>query len=251
MTTVDKTFDILEHLANGGPRLALAQLHEMTAIPKPTLYRMLRTMVDHGLVRHDGSGRYSVGRSVFRLAGEVYRQVSVPAAARQVMVDLQTVAPETVHISAFRYGQLVYVEKLEALHPYQMASRVGKLQALHSSAIGKAVLAQLPAEQADALLADHRLEAFTSTTIVDRSQLAAALPEIRAQGYAMDDEEDEDGLRAIGVAFCDGADHPIGGISIVAPSFQMSVEQAHTYAPAVKEAAMRLEEILAESPPEP
>ena len=247
MTTVDKTFLILDKLAETGPRVPLGQLQELTAIPKPTLYRMLRTMVDHGLVRPDSAGRYSVGRQVYRLAAAVYAQRALPPAVRQVMIDLQAVAPETVHVSSFRYGQLVYVEKLDAPHPYQMASRVGRLQALHSSAIGKAILARLSAEEVDALLPDDELDTLTPSTIVDRTQLLAELADIRDDGYGIDDEEDEIGLRAIGAAFCDPSGSPVGGISVVAPLFRMSLSRARGYAPALKKAARRAERILSEA----
>ncbi|WP_051899073.1 IclR family transcriptional regulator [Sciscionella sediminilitoris] len=249
MTTMDKTFLILEKVAANGPRLPLARLQELTEIPKPTLYRMLRTMVEHGLVHNDGSGTYRAGRRLFALAGMAYRQVSVPPETRRIMIELQERVPETVHVSVFRHRQLFYVEKLDAPHPYQMASQVGKSQAVHSSAIGKAVLAQLPAEEAEQLLSEVDLPAITETTIVDRAQLIGALPAIRGDGYALDDEEDEAGLRAIGSAVADETGYPVGGISLVAPSFRMSAAQACEYAPALRTAADRIQDCWAAHSP--
>jgi IclR family acetate operon transcriptional repressor len=244
MTTVDKTFLVLEALAHMGPRVPLGIVQSSTDLPKATLYRLLRTLVEHGLAENDSSGRYSVGPQVYRLAGAVYARWALPQAAREVLVALQQTAPETLHISSFRFGQLVYVEKLDAPHPYQMASRVGTGQSLHSSAIGKAILAEMSPSDAAAALGDHTLRSFTQSTLVDKEALLAALPAIRAIGYGVDDEEDEEGLRAIGAAFRDGTGRPAGGISIVAPTFRMSLAQARGYAPALKKAARQLGEIL-------
>jgi IclR family acetate operon transcriptional repressor len=243
VTTVDKSVAILQTLADNGPRVPLARLQHLTEFPKPTLYRMLRTMVDHGWVRQDSVGTYSVGTHLFTMAGRIYRDFALPPAARQILVDLQSEAPETLHVSAFRHGQLFYVEKLEAPHPYQMASRVGKMQALHSSAIGKAVLALLPPAEAQELLDDLELTPITDSTIVDSAQLYASLQDIRERGYAVDDEEDEEGLRAVGTAICDSSGCPTGGVSVVAPSFQMSMCQARTYVPALLRAARQLEDL--------
>jgi IclR family acetate operon transcriptional repressor len=245
MTTVDKAIVVLQRLATDGPRMPLARLQETTQIPKPTLYRMLRSMMSHGLVRQDSAGTYSVGSHVYEIARDVYRHVALPDEARQILIDLQAEAPETLHISSFRHGQLVYVEKLEAPHPYQMASRVGKLQMLHSSAIGKAVLSRLPLVEAKELLDRVELPAITTETIVDPQSLLGLLPEIAEQGYALDDEEDEEGLIAIGSAICDEVGSPIGGISIVAPTFHMTATQAQSYVPALLRAARRLEDALA------
>lgn len=244
MSTLDKSCNTLQDVAGYGPRLRLARLQELTRIPKPTLHRLLKTMLQHGLIQQEDIGTYSVGSHLFHLARHVYEQVSVPPAARQVMMDLQHHVGETIHISAFRGGRLVYVEKLEAPHPLQMISRIGKFQSLHSSAIGKAVLSVLPQPEAYRLLSRGELRRFAPNTIIDVGRLLDLLPIIRAQGYAIDDEEDEPGLRAIGCAICDRTGAPIGGLSIVAPSFQMSLGQAYGYAPLLTKAAAQIAELM-------
>ncbi|UNB52058.1 IclR family transcriptional regulator [Mycolicibacterium sp. YH-1] len=249
MTTLDKSFLVLETLAELGPRVPLGTLQKATLLPKATLYRLLRTMVDRGLVRYDTAGRYSIGPQVYRMAGAVYARWAPPPGARAVMVELQRTAPETVHVSSFRHGQLMYVEKLDAPHPYQMSSRVGMAQCLHSSAIGKAILAEIPAERAEVLLGQEALRPVTELTIVDPVRLLSELPAIHAAGYAIDDEEDEEGLRAIGAAFCDDSGTPAGGVSIVAPSFRMSLAQARGYAPALVHAAQQIGEMFVGATP--
>jgi IclR family transcriptional regulator, acetate operon repressor len=249
MPTIDKSSTILQCVISYGPRVRLAHLQQLTNIPKPTLHRLLHTMIEHGLIRQDDTGIYSVGSELFRLAHDVYNQFHIPVEARQIMIDLQHEAKETIHLSLFRGGQLVYAEKLEAPHPFQMVSRVGKLQPLHSSAIGKAVLALLPEPEAAQLLA-RSLKRMTEFTIVDPRTLLTSLAAVRIQGFAVDDEEDEAGLRAIGCAICDAQGRPTGGLSIVAPSFQMSLTQAYAYAPLLVEAGRRIAEVIAQCEPD-
>ena len=244
MTTVDKSFDILQQVADHGPHVRLASLHQLTGIPKPTLHRMLRTMLQHGLIRQDSVGVYSIGSHLFCLTGQVYARVGMPSEVRQIMIDLQQEVNETIHVSAFQHGQLVYVEKLEASHAFQMISRVGKLQLLHSSAIGKAVLSRLPVPEARSLLDSLDMKRITERTIVDRKVLLDSLAPLRAQGYAVDDEEDENGLRAIGAAICDRTGYPTAGVSIVSPTFKMSLSQAYSCAPMLIQAARAIEDVV-------
>jgi DNA-binding IclR family transcriptional regulator len=244
MTTIDKSVAILQQVADHGPRLHLAALQQLTNIPKPTLHRTLRTMQEHGLIRQDSAGTYSIGSHLFSLANHVYERVSVPPEVRQVMIDLQNQVRETIHVSAFRRGQLVYVEKLEAPHPFQMMSRVGRFQPLYCSAIGKAVLSQLSDAEARSLLFALDMPVTTDKTVVDPPAILDSLPALRMQGYAVDDEEDEAGLRGIGTSFCDRTGYPTGGVSIVAPAFQMSLSKAYGHVDKLIQATKDIERIM-------
>jgi IclR family transcriptional regulator, acetate operon repressor len=157
-------------------------------------------------------------------------------AQRRVLVDLAQKVHLTVHLSVLRNQQLVYVDKLEADTPFKMRSSAGRIQPVHSSAIGKSVLALLDEGQARTILRTAPLERFTSRTVTDVNAVLRQLPTIRSRGWATDDEEDEEGTRAIGAAFVDDDGRPMGGISIVAPTFAASMAELAQHAGALKDA---------------
>jgi IclR family acetate operon transcriptional repressor len=117
-----------------------------------------------------------------------------------------------------------------------MASKLGDPLQLHCTAIGKAILANLPAERRDELLQGHSLPRRTENTITSHSKLKAELRDVRRQGFAHDDEENEVNVRCVGAPVFDAHADVIGAISISAPTFELSKEAALALAPAVMEA---------------
>jgi IclR family acetate operon transcriptional repressor len=245
MTTIDKAADVLRALTDIAPAGQLPALEEATGIPKPTLYRILRILMERGMVQQDDTGLYRVGTRVFSLAASAFSQLGVGDHVRQVMVDLGRQVHLAVHVSGFRADQLLYLDKLEADTPFYMRSDIGRLQAIHSSAIGKSILAELDPEAARRVLAQHDLERFTPYTVVDVDEILRGLPAIKQRGYAIDEEEDELSTRAIGAAFRDLDGKPVGGISIVAPTFETSLDDLQSHAPALTAAAGAIQSLIA------
>jgi IclR family transcriptional regulator, acetate operon repressor len=248
VTTIDKAAEVLAALGELTPRAPLAELVDRTGIPKPTLYRILRILLERDLVQQDATGMYRIGSRVFSLAARAFQGFHVGDDVREVMVDLGQKVHLAVHVSAFRADQLIYVDKLEADTPFYMRSEIGRLQAIHSSAIGKSVLAELSPEHARRVLHVHKLDVFTPYTVVNIETIVAGLPAIKERGFAIDDEEDELSTRAIGAAFRDGSGSPVGGISIVAPTFETEMAELEAHAPDLLEAAARIQELISAKP---
>jgi IclR family acetate operon transcriptional repressor len=240
MSTVDKAHRVLMALRAGIPA-SLATLERETKIPKPTVLRLVRNLVELDLVDQDADGLYRLGPQLFSLAGLAYRGVAPTPVVREVIVKLAQRVHLTVHVSALRGSQLVYVDKCEADKPFQLRSEVGRLQSLHSSAIGKSILAGLPEEEARQLLLAQDLVRYTKRTHISIDTILAELPSIRSRGFAIDDEEDESSTRAIGAALHDRAGHPTGGISIVAPTFDITRTEIEGLAPTLKDAVAQIE----------
>jgi IclR family acetate operon transcriptional repressor len=244
VTTIDKASEVLSALGELTPRALLTDLVERTGIPKPTLYRILRILLERGLVEQDSTGLYRVGARVFSLAARAFHGFQVDDAIREVMVDLGSKVHLAVHVSAFRADQLIYLDKLEADTPFYLRSEIGRLQAIHSSAIGKSILAELPVTHARKVLEAHSLATFTPYTVVDIDRILAGLPGVKERGFAVDDEEDELSTRAIGAAFKEPSGAPVGGISIVAPTFHTSMAELEAHVPYLLEAAARIQELI-------
>jgi DNA-binding IclR family transcriptional regulator len=244
VSTIDKAGDVLSALSAAPNGATLGLLETATGIPKPTLYRTLRSLADHDMAWQDTAGLYRPGNRLFVLAARVYARCGVDDATRPVLLELASRVHLAVHLSIFRGNQLVYIDKLEPDTPFQMKSRVGQLQAIHSSAIGKCVLAHLSVERARDVLSAHPLEQFTPYTVTDVEEILRRLSSIRDIGYAIDDKEDQSSTRAIAVPILRSDGTPFGGISIVGPTFEASAAGLREFTSDLVKAARRLEEML-------
>jgi IclR family acetate operon transcriptional repressor len=143
----------------------------------------------------------------------------------------------TVHFGAFSGADLVYVDKLEARRAYRMASTIGMRLPFHCTAIGKAVLAELSPDVRSNLLSDVGLPRRTSRTITETGLLDAELARIKHKGFALDNEENEDGVRCVAAPVFGALAGVIGGISVSAPAFELPEVQLEWVASFVIEAA--------------
>jgi IclR family acetate operon transcriptional repressor len=132
---------------------------------------------------------------------------------------------------------MLYVDKVEPRRSIRMSSTVGRRNAVHCTAVGKAVLAGLPEAVVDQIIDQRGLRRFTAKTLTTAAELKSELREIRHRGYAIDDEENEEGVRCVGAMVRDFSGRPAAAISVSAPSFRMSREKLRVLAPLVSETA--------------
>jgi IclR family acetate operon transcriptional repressor len=243
-SAVDRALDLLTALIDSRTPLTLAEAAARAGLPKPTAHRILGTLVARGLVRQEPDRTYRLGSTLFGLAGAVLGQVDYAREAQDGLRWLQTVTPETIHFAALIGDEVVYVDKIEGRRPYRMASAVGMGLLMHCTSIGKAVLAFLPPERRAPYFAADLLEKRTANTITKLAALDAELETIQQRGFAIDDAENEDNIRCIGTPVFDAAGAVIGGISVSAPTFHLSLDDAVALAPAVMHAGRMISESL-------
>jgi DNA-binding IclR family transcriptional regulator len=232
--------EVLESLVEAGGPSTLGELAQRTSLPKPTVHRLLRVLLRRGYAFQDEQQRYQASYRLLVLADRMQQTSAFVRVARPVMKSLQSEVPETIHLAALEGDHAVYVEKLEALRPYRMASAVGSPFDLHCSAMGKTILAFLPPDEAEERIRHMTLRRYTHATITDTEELRAELAATRVRGFALDDEEDEEEVRCVGSAVLDHNMRPIGGICISAPTFQLSRERAIELGPDVLRAAREI-----------
>lgn len=241
--------DVLESLVAAGPA-TLGDLTKRALLPKPTVHRLLRILQNRGYAWQDEEKRYLPSYRLLMLADRVQQSAALVRVAMPVMKALQQEIPETIHLCVLEGDVAIYAEKLEALRPYRMASAVGSPFDLHSSAMGKSILAFLPFEEAAERIRSLTLTRYTATTLTDPQALTKALDATRTTGYALDDEEDEEEVRCVGSAVLDHNLRPIGGICISAPTFHLSRERAVELGPSVLRAAREISLGLGAEPTE-
>jgi len=241
---VDKALSVLEALVEGAPRSTLAAIAAKSGLTKPNTHAVLKILVRRAYARTPGDGMYEPGAQILALAGHILGTLDYAGHARPALLALQDRLPETVHFGVLSGADVFYVEKLEARRAYRMASTVGMRLLLHCTAIGKVVLAELPTYERSALLTVQGMSARTSHTMTDRDVLDAELAEVERLGFAIDNEENEEGVRCIGAPVFGALGRVIGGISVSAPSFQLPEAEARASAPLVIDTAVEVSRSL-------
>lgn len=213
LSAAEKTLSVLEALADHS---RIADIADVSGLPKATVHRILQTLVQRGYARADGRGGYLGGPRILSLAGRFLQRLEVAEHVRPTLRDLQERTGWTVHLALLSGDEAVYVAKLEGVRPYHLASRVGMSLRLHCTSIGKAILAAMPDDDVRALVARTGLPARTPRTITDETALLTELADVRERGYAEDHEENEAGVRAVGAAVFDHTGEVVGGVSAAA-----------------------------------
>lgn len=212
-TAADKTLAVLEALVE---HQRIVEIAAVTGLAKSTVHRILRTLVDRGYARTDGRGDYVGGPRILGLAGRLLQQLDLPQQTRPLLRALQEQTGWTVHLAMLSGDEAVYVAKLEGTKPYHLASRVGMSLHLHSTSIGKSILATLPDDEVVALARRTGLPRRTPNTIAEETALLKELARVRERGYAEDHEENEAGVHAVGAAVFDHTGQVAGGVSAAA-----------------------------------
>lgn len=195
-----RTVLLLEHFAARPGLHSLADIQNDLSLPKSSLYMLLRTLVNLGWVETDATGtRYGIGVRALLVGSSYIDGDEVVAAARPTLDRLSDDTTETIHLARMDGTSVVYLATRQSQHYLRPFTRVGRRLPVHSTALGKALLATHTDEEVRRLL-PRRLEAVTEHTITDREQLVEELALVREQGYAVDREENTLGLRCFGVA---------------------------------------------------
>ncbi|MFI6480890.1 IclR family transcriptional regulator [Nonomuraea sp. NPDC050663] len=241
-----RALDILEDLAANGQ----ASLHELTTrlgLPKSSLHALLRTMEGRGWVETDASGTlYGLGIQAL-LVGSAYLDGDlVVGRTAPLLDDLAQATGETVHLARLEGSHVVYTAKRESVHPLRMFSAVGRRLPVYSTALGRALLADMDDEQARAAL-PPAIEPVTPHTITDPDKIMSLLPEVRQRGYAVENEESCVGLTCIAVSlpFTQPGRY---AISVSVPLARLNDTTRATIAEHLLEARRRLERQLTRRP---
>ncbi len=243
MDATEKTLSVLDAL--DGARTRLGDIAERAQLPKSTVHRILRRLVERGYAQAEGAGVYVLGPRVLTMAGEMLQGLDATALAAPVLRELHAEVGHTVHFAMLFDDEAVYLEKLvDPGLPYQFASRVGGRIPLHCTAIGKSLLAAMP----DDVVPRLELVRRTPRTLVSAEALRAELELVRERGFAVDDEENERNIRCVGAAVRDHTGAATHAISVSALTVELSVEGALELGPRVVAAAEALSEALGARP---
>ena len=239
--SIERAFTILETLAGNGGVMGLSALATESGLPLPTIHRLARTLVDLGYLRQEPSRQYALGPRILLLAESSSLMLS--AIARPHLAQLVDDLGETANLASLDGDQIVYIAQVPSRHSMRMFTEVGRRVLPHCTAVGKAIMAHMPPEEVRQLLARTGMPRHTEHTVTDPAVFAEQLVWAGEHGYAVDDGEQELGVRCVAVAVPGVRAHL--AVSVSGPAGRMSPETVDRAVPLLTAAGAALAKELA------
>lgn len=232
-----RAFAILEAMADAGGEIGLSQLATQAQLPPATIHRLVRTLVDLGYVRQEPSRQYSLGPRLMRLVDTSTKRLET--LARPYMAEVVAALGESVNLAVLDGEEIVYVAQLQPSQNFmRMFTEVGRRVKPHATAVGKAILATKPDDEVRELLKHTGMPRRTEHTLTTPKLLFADLQRVRECGYALDNGEQELGVRCVALAV-PGAPRPMA-LSMSGPLTRMSDAMVDKAAPILRKAAEKI-----------
>jgi DNA-binding IclR family transcriptional regulator len=219
-----KGFAIVDLVARE-PGLSFGQIQKRTGLAKSSTHQLITTLCQLGLLHVLPEGKHVLGLRLFELGTMAAGQRGVEREALPFLQALATEVQLTCHLGVLEGHEAVYLAKVEGDLTIKVNSWVGKRLSLHSSSLGKALLAWLPESQLDDILTHVDWKPKTANTIVDVRALKDHLALIRRRGWATDDEEDIPNIRCVSAPIHDMRGHVVAAISVVGTILQIDVDR--------------------------
>jgi len=238
--SVRRTFELLEVLAEHGP-MGLAHLATESGLPLTTVHRLIGTLVGLGYVREESPKQYVLGPRMIHLGEESTRSLSSWAIPH--LTGLVDALGETANLAMLEGDEIVYVAQVPSRYSMRMFTAVGRRVKPHCTAVGKALLAQLPDDQVAAIMRRSGMPAQTKNTITTFGRLTRELTTVRRRGFAIDDGEQEIGVHCVAVALADTSGRM--AISVSGPVPRMTKDLIRRAVPVLTRTAAALADDLA------
>lgn len=241
---LQKAFSILEILALSRGGLSLPQIVKKSGLPKSSVHCILVTLQrQQYLYRDERTGRYMFGVKLVSLAKMALGPLHLREQAAPNLYSLAQQTKLTTHMAIREQNEAVVIAKVDGSTAFRVATWLGKRMDLHCTGLGKALIAHLPEKWLDELV-QRLLPRHNENTIVSARRLKEDLANTIKRGYAIDDEEDEIGLRCIGAAVFDHSGAVIAAISISGTTIQITPENVHNLATRVTDKAAAISRVL-------
>lgn len=243
--SVSRALDLLEALAAADGPLGISEVARATGLADGTAHRLLRTLIARGYARQGGDRRYSLGTRLLTL-GDGARRALV-AGARPLLQRLVELSGETANLAVLDGDWVVYVAQAPSPHRLRLFAEVGRHVPAHSTSVGKVLLGGLADSEVGALLGRTGLAARTPRTLTDPERVLAEVARVRRRGYAMDDGEEELGVRCVAVPVVDGST-VVAAVSVSGPAARVPAQPPEELVAGLRAVAAALANTTSPSP---
>jgi len=238
---LSRAFAILESLSVAKDGLGVTALAERTGLSKSTVHRIVTSLVEGGYVgKNADTGHYELGIKLIEMVSYYINGLELHTEARPYLRGLTATLNLTTHLGILEGADVLYIEKLDIFPNVRLYSQVGFRVPAYCSSLGKCLLSGLSGGKLDTVLAPCDFVQYTERTITDRSELKRHLVDVRRQGYAVDNEEQEVGHRCIGAPIFDYRGDIVAAISASGSTTVLGDERILPVAEQVKQAALQV-----------
>ncbi|MFD7883982.1 helix-turn-helix domain-containing protein [Streptomyces sp. SID2999] len=225
---VTRAFDILELFLDGDGTLSAPDIVRRLGLPRTTVHELVTTLAARSyLVPVPGQpGRYRLGVRPYQLGSRYAEQLDLAAEGREVARGVAETCDETVHVALLEDTDVIYIAKVDSTHAVRMVSAAGRRLPAHCTAVGKMLLASLPAPELAARVPDGaELAAMTPDSLTDPGELRDALAEIRRRGVAVERRESNPDVSCVAAPVRDRTGRVVAALSISVPTVRWSEER--------------------------
>lgn len=238
---VGKALGLLVLLGDEPRGASAAEISRRAELPFSTTYRLLGSLARDGFVDYEPDGRrYHLGLRIFQLGQRVSNHHGFAGAAMPVLRRVTEQTGEATILSVRDGHHHLTVNKVDGPQMFRVTSDPGHLGSLSATAVGKALVAFAEDAEREKLLAELPLEPLTEKSITDRDAFRRAIDQVRRQGYAVMDEENEIGMRAVAVPLLNSQGHAFASLATAAPVFRMTLDQLKAHVALLQDAAAEL-----------
>lgn len=219
-------------------KISLTELAKKVDMPPSSVHRLLSTLQKHEFAEFDTASQdWMVGVEAFRIGNSFVARTNLIEAARGTMQNLMHDTGETANLGIVNDGNVIFVNQIETNHPIRAFFAPGTRSHMHSSGIGKALLADFSKDEVEKILTEKGQPNFTAKTITTQQAMFAELETIKRLGWSLDDEERYDGMRCVAATIYNSHAEPIAGVSVSGPSLRFSDARIAELGPKVALAA--------------
>ena len=243
--SAERIFQVLEMLAENG-EMGLMEISAALNLHKSTVHRLLMSLVYMGYAKQDETNqKYMLSYKIVNMAGKILDRMDILKIARPYMDRLSDISGETVHLVQREGNNILYIYKAEAkVGSIRMVSHVGMVHPMYCSGVGKAIMATLDESEVKQIWNESIIEKKTEKTITDLDEMMKILEEVKENGYALDDEENEEGVRCIAACLRDYSGEVRYAFSVSGPVSRMTKERVLELSADVRKVQKELSEEL-------
>jgi len=244
-SALGKSMSVLSAILNAPKPPSLNDIALNTDLPRPTVFRVVKQLEETLLITRAPDGdKYLVGPMLMSLATDALSAFMHALPVRNILNTLVREVGETCNIGVLDRDSIVYIDRVECSWPLRSQIGIGSHVTLHATAIGKLLVAHLPARNRRRLLTASPLKRFTDATLTDPKSLEAEFKKIRRQGYAYNNEENTAGLVGIAVPVFDAKNRVVAGLSLHAPAARMTMNDALAQLDRLRNATRQIEQAM-------
>ncbi len=236
-TAIERALSMLELVAQRNGGMSNADLSRKLQIPKSSASYILRALEQRGYLHRDPEGKYKLGLKIVSLSRGALSGIDVREAAAPILRHLMERSQSSVHLATMDHGEAVYIDKVEAPGFIKMDTWVGRRMEVHTTSVGKALVSFLPEDEVEKIVKSRGMGKRTVHTITTWPRLVKEMEKVREQGYAIDDEENNLGVRCVAAPIFDGTGHVIASVGLTGTINRIDKANVPKYAEMVKEAA--------------